>query len=96
MLKILEQYKFSNINYFTPLNELCHFSKTRTIKITGFKLEHLVFDGSLLYAHDPEKELLFPISSPFKRYLFEILPAFPHVLKALDFFHSNFDDVLLR
>ena len=33
----------------------------------------------------PEKELLFPISSPlsFKRYIFEILPAFSHVSKHL-------------
>ena len=73
---VLEQHKFSNVNCFTLLDESCHFSKTCTIKITGFQLA-----GNLKTF--PEKELLFPISSPFKRYIFEILPAFSHVSKHL-------------
>ena len=38
---VLEQHKFSNVNCFTLLDESCHFSKTCTIKITGFQLEDL-------------------------------------------------------
>ena len=88
---VLEQHKFSNVNCFTLLDEPCHFSKTCTIKITGFKLEDLGL-MVLYYMHMTQKfkdlsrkELLFPISSPlsFKRYIFEILPAFSHVSKHL-------------
>ena len=69
-------FQFSNVNCFTLLDESCHFSKTCTIKITGFQLARNLKTF-------PEKELLFPISSPFKRYIFEILPAFSHVSKHL-------------
>ena len=31
----------SNVNCFTLLDESCHFSNTRTIKIAGFQLEDL-------------------------------------------------------
>ena len=84
---VLEQHKISNVNCFTLLDESCHFSKTCTIKITGFKLEDLGL--MVLYRmHMTQKFKDFSrkrtIISYFHhplRGIFEILPTFSHVWK---------------
>ena len=84
---VLEQHKFSNVNCITLLDESCHFSKTRTIKITGFQLEDLGL--MVLYRMhmtrgfkdlSRKRTIISYFHHPL-RSIFEILPTFSHVWK---------------